>query len=541
MKHTFQNSTTSMAKYDFKVARIDIFDQDWYKQENFIMDELPYMVYYKKGELFTFPSIRDPPRMARMVERYNYFYQELKTLEEAENFMLKDFNYDNTGRLLTRPKSLAVIHDKEDYGDQLKNFQRIAKDFQWREDISLGLVQDKSVAVQLKNLYPQWFKTKSGNNLDSGNTVLVHRKKARHLEEFIEIYDLDERAGDYDDLHDFIGMGSLGIVEELTHLNRNAFHVEVPKMILFYNPIEIGKTEKAMDNFINNLAKKIGRRYNWLIADGRDNKRKMLSLGVNGCEMPCIGFEAPTPNNITYAYNNELLGDSNKNITMFLEKYEKGELFNIRQDIEEMWKGINHHEKIVENLTLTYTGLKNEVLEAGHASASLNQIRGNVTESNVQNTDFLLYLYNSTDFSESTRANLKTFAFVENFLQFRLYIDSMQVMAYDFGLNKLPVKFSRNPQFDSKDFFIYAKNDNSNGKVKREFNVFDEIDYENKIHALDLIHFALRNSSINVKIPKDFAVSKDEEAAGITMLGLMEGRDVQDQVREKEVIRSEDI
>ena len=189
----------------------------------------------------------------------------------------------------------------------------------------------------------------------------------------------------------------------------------------------------------------------------------------------------------------------------------------------------------------TYTGLKNEVLEAGHASASLNQIRGNVTESNVQNTDFLLYLYNSTDFSESTRANLKTFAFVENFLQFRLYIDSMQVMAYDFGLNKLPVKFSRNPKFDSKDFFIYAKNENSNGKVKREFNVFDEIDYENKIHALDLIHFALRNSSVNVKIPKDFTVSEDEKAAGITMLGLMEGRDAQDLVREKEVILSKDI
>merc|ERR1712151_1404306 len=161
---------------------------------------------------------------------------------------------------------------------------------------------------------------------------------------------------------------------------------------------------------------------------------------------------------------------------MFLEKYERGELSNVRQEIEEMWNGINHHEKIVENLTLTYTGLKNEVLEAGHATASLNQIRGNVTETeNTQNTDFLLYLYNSTDFTESTRANLKTFSFVENFLQFRLYIDSMQVMAYDFGLNKLPVKFSRHPQFDYKDFFVYAKNDNSSGKLKRQFDVFDEI------------------------------------------------------------------
>lgn len=310
MKSTFQNSTSLMSKYNFKVARLDIFDQDWYKKENFVMDELPYMVYYKKGELFTFPSIRDPPRMARMVDRYNNFYQELTTVEEAKHFMLKDYHYDNTGRLLTRPKSIAIIHDKEEYGDQLNNYKRIAQDFQWREDISFGILEDKKVAMELKSMYPEWFRTQTGSNFDTGNTVLVHRKKARFLEEFTDVYDLDERAGDYDSLHDFVGMGSLGLVEELTHLNRNAFHMQKPKVILFYNPIEVAKTEKAMDNFQNTLAKKIGRKYNWLIADGRDNKRKMLTVGVNGCVLPCIGFEAPTPDNQTFAYNNDLLGSS---------------------------------------------------------------------------------------------------------------------------------------------------------------------------------------------------------------------------------------
>jgi len=71
-------------------------------------------------------------------------------------------------------------------------------------------------------------------------------------------------VGDYNEIHDFIGMGSIGLVEELTHLNRNAFHAEVPKLILFYNPIEVKKTEPAVENFINNLAEKIGRRYNFL-------------------------------------------------------------------------------------------------------------------------------------------------------------------------------------------------------------------------------------------------------------------------------------
>lgn len=229
-------------------------------------------------------------------------------------------------------------------------------------------------------------------------------------------------------------------------------------------------------------------------------------------------------------------------MVMFLEKYEKGELFNVRKDIEDMWGGINHHEKLVENLTLTYTGLKNEVLEAGHASINLNQLRMNTTDSDkVQNTDFLVYLYNSTDFSASTRENLKTFAFVENFIQFRLHVDSIQVMAYDFGLNKLPVKFSKHPQFDHKDFFVYAKNDASKEPIKREFSVFEDNTSDNTIHALDLIHFTLKSSSISVKIPKDFEVSAEEKAMGISMLGLMEGRDMQDSVKEREVILSKDI
>jgi len=176
----FQNSTHPIiSQYDFKVGRLDIFNQEWYKKEMFNMDELPNLVYYKHGELFTFPSIRDPPRMARVVERYNNYYSSLNTVEEAEEFMLKDYHWDTTGRLLTRPKSMAVIWDKEDFGEQIKNFKTIAQDFQWREDISFGVVEDKKVAFALKNKYPTWFKVGSMNH-DTANTILVTRKKARY-------------------------------------------------------------------------------------------------------------------------------------------------------------------------------------------------------------------------------------------------------------------------------------------------------------------------------------------------------------------------
>ena len=86
--------------------------------------------------MLTFPSIRDPPRMARVVEKYNKFWLFLNSVEEAENFVFKDHSYDWTGRLLTRPKALGVLWDKEEYDEQLLNFQQIAEDFVWREDIS---------------------------------------------------------------------------------------------------------------------------------------------------------------------------------------------------------------------------------------------------------------------------------------------------------------------------------------------------------------------------------------------------------------------
>jgi hypothetical protein len=173
-----------MAKYNIVSARLDIYAQDWYKKE-IDMEEMPYITYYKKGELLTFPSIRDPPRMARVVEKYNKYWEQLSTVEQAENFVLKDHTYDWTGRLLTRPKVLAVIWDSQEYSDQLSTFKQIAEDFIWREDISFAVVTDKEVARTLKLQNPAWF----GQNFDN-NTILVYLKNARYLPESVESYDL---------------------------------------------------------------------------------------------------------------------------------------------------------------------------------------------------------------------------------------------------------------------------------------------------------------------------------------------------------------
>lgn len=344
-KTTFQNSThPTLGKYNFKIARLDIFEQDWYKKE-LKMDEMPYMAYYRKGDLFTFPTIRDPPRMARVVERYNNFYQTLNSVEEAEYFIQKDYAYDFTGRILTRPKALAIIWDHEEYQDFLTSYTQIATDFQWREDISFGLVTSKSVAQDLKKKYPNWF----GQNIDS-NTILMHRHKGRHLDEFNQAYNLLEELPDYNSVHDFIGMNSLDTIEEYTHINRNAFHGQVPKVFMFYNPIDLNKSNYAIDEF-KKIAKKNGRKYNYLIADGRDNKRKMVSLGQNKCELPCIGFESPQAQNTVFKYDNSLLGYSLKNVTLFLEKYSNGEMFDSKKEVDLMWDNINQHEKIAENMT----------------------------------------------------------------------------------------------------------------------------------------------------------------------------------------------
>jgi hypothetical protein len=396
-----------MAKYNIVSARLDIYAQDWYKKE-IDMDELPYITYYKKGDLLTFPSIRDPPRMARVVEKYNKYWEQLATVEQAENFVLKDHTYDWTGRLLTRPKVLAVIWDRDEYSDQLSTFKQIAEDFIWREDISFAVVTDKEVAKTLKLQNPGWF----GQNFDN-NTILVYLKNARYLPESVESYDLLNQAGDYESIHDFIGMASLAPVEELTHLNRNAFHGQVPKLYLFYSPVDLAKSDPAVENF-KLLAAKIGRKYNFVLSDGRDNLRKMVSVGINGCKLPCIGFESAQSDRTVFKYDNELLGQSIQNMTRFLGKYQNGEIFDSRPEVDGLWDSINQHEKITENMTLTYAGLRGEVFKEG-AGAS----------------DYLLYFYNGTQ--SQNLPNLRTFSYVEHFLQFRLHLDGMQAFTYDFG------------------------------------------------------------------------------------------------------------
>jgi len=101
--------------------------------------------------------------------------KDLKIIEEDTNY-----GVSLIGLLEGREMQETIeMRDKEDFGEQIKNFKTIAQDFQWREDISFGVVEDKKVAFALKNKYPTWFKVGSMNH-DTANTILVTRKKARY-------------------------------------------------------------------------------------------------------------------------------------------------------------------------------------------------------------------------------------------------------------------------------------------------------------------------------------------------------------------------
>jgi hypothetical protein len=101
-------------------------------------------------------------------------------------------------------------------------------------------------------------------------------------------------------------------------------------------------------------------------------------------------------------------------VTRFLAKYQNGEIFDSRPEVDGLWDSINQHEKITENMTLTYAGLRGEVFKEGTGAS-----------------DYLLYFYNGTQ--SQNLPNLRTFSYVEHFLQFRLHLDGMQAFTYDFG------------------------------------------------------------------------------------------------------------
>lgn len=210
---------------------------------------------------------------------------------------------------------------------------------------------------------------------------------------------------------------------------------------------------------------------------------------------------------------------------------------------------MNANEKIVENMTLTYAGIKNEVLTG--QSNFLPESELAKEKEPIKNQDFLLLLFNSTAYDVTP--TLKTFQYVENFLQFRLHIDSIQVMAYDFGLNKLPVKFGKHPEFNNEEFVAFVKDKPQpvdegvmNKKIQREIIVYEEIDRYaegSKLNALDLIHFAMRESTMKHKIDKDFQIRDEDKENGVSLIGLMEGREAHEaaELKEKEVILARDI
>jgi hypothetical protein len=61
------------------------------------------------------------------------------------------------------------------------------------------------------------------------------------------------------------------------------------------------------------------------------------------------------------------------------------------------------------------------------------------------------------------------------------------------------------------------------------------------IHAVDLIQFALRHSDRSSKIPKDLTMTDQDKKFDVSLTGLLEGRDVQECLPEKEIISVEGL
>jgi hypothetical protein len=55
------------------------------------------------------------------------------------------------------------------------------------------------------------------------------------------------------------------------------------------------------------------------------------------------------------------------------------------------------------------------------------------------------------------------------------------------------------------------------------------------IHALDLIQFALRHGDRTSKIPKDLTMTDQDKKFDVSLTGLLEGRDAQEYLPEKEI------
>lgn len=337
---------------------------------------------------------------------------------------------DRTGRLLTRNKVVAIFTDTDEYEELIENFKSVSRQTYWREDTEYGLVTKSDIAREIFKKYGRKFFL---NDFDKNTIFFLKMKNRFARREQLTIMNFDKTR----DLQAWLAKSSISPLEEMTQLNQMSFSTKSPLLVAFVDPQAESTTQAYLDE-LEHLGTKYINRVNFVWVDYRDNLSLMRRLGVEGCKLPCIGFESPRGISKTFIITPSRINESPtmKDIDTFLEDFFAGKLRENKKPMLDAALQLAEQETRLLNNT--------RPLDLQEYYAALYDT----------SMDKALYFYNSSSQSPRQTARSTMFNYLAHFVRQRMKWPTVLMASIDIAVNRLPEEFFSDPAFETNSLYF---------------------------------------------------------------------------------------
>jgi len=420
----FQNRSSQFFDKQVKVARIDVAENDWFKQLHPDARFVPNWLMYVDGRPYYLRRHHIASRFITQVSRLVEPFTQIGSLAGFDR-LLAFSQQDASGRHLTRNKVVGLFADAEDYEGHIENFKRLALDSHAREDTHFGLCTSREAIREVFKKHGTRFLP---NQFDKNAVFYLRMKNRFASRETVAVMDFTKDHN----MEKWLSRASLTPLEEMTALNQYSFSTSTPLLVAFVDPADELKTADFLQR-LESLGSKFLARINFVWVDFRDNLLLMIRLGLEGhrypslTSLPCVGLESP--HGMQEAYR--LDGDHTDlgRLDGFLEGFLQGKLqHSLRAQIDSsLLRGEQNLELLSDTQPLDYMDfdalLKDEAL------------------------DGVVFFHNSSLDSDTQRRASSSFNRVASIAKHRLKLTTVVFASYDFARNRLPEDFFNDQEF----------------------------------------------------------------------------------------------
>lgn len=349
----------------FAIGRIDCRkDYGWYElcETHGVLPS--YLFYNSTSTPINKPFIlkyADKPELVYLqAKRIKEPWTVIKSLKEFYFFVKKPAYRDSTGRYLSRKTVVAILDpSNERLSGLLKDFIDVANQGFTRIEVRFGLIENITLAAQIKDRLPEYFPEESLENLFPGSSNPNPGNNSMFLSSTDSKLGGDSEIAFYHpkrvpSFKNWVSESLVLKIEEYSWLV--SLNPEMPLMVFFLDlssqeGVETSKHFMALVKE-SKIADRFFYRVNFMWAEVEDNKKLLLSMGQEGCILPCAGFQTgkhmpdklfipPSLSTTSERGDKEALREMVSKLETFIERYYQKGLENRLGEVRERESKVN--------------------------------------------------------------------------------------------------------------------------------------------------------------------------------------------------------